>query len=273
MQHHDDHPHARHSAPQGRAARRHARRRWSTRTVGTAVAGTVAVTAITGALCWPQSDDHAKTVASEAAAPTGHVLDTAADPAAPLASPSPTHSATPSKAAAKPKPSPSAPTSHPAQKHSTPTTTTGHTDSGSSRTSPASQPASAVTGTAAQYVQQVIALANTERAKAGCSPLKADSRLNSSAQEHADDMAARNYYEHDTPEGKNAGDRMTAAGYDWHKWGENIHRSPKSPEAAMHDWMNSPGHRANILDCGFKDIGVGVNLSDNGPWWVQNFGS
>ncbi|MBD0740952.1 CAP domain-containing protein [Streptomyces sp. CBMA152] len=274
MQHHDEHPHARHSAPQGRAARRHARRRWSAQTVGTAVAGTVAVTAITGALCWPQSDDHAKTVATEAAAPTEHILDTAANPAAPLSSPSPTHSATPSKSAsAKPKPSHTAPAPHPAQTHTTPTTTTGHTDSGTSRTSPVSQPGSAVTGTAAQYVQQVIALANTERAKAGCSPFKADSRLNSSAQEHADDMAARNYYEHDTPEGKNAGDRMTAAGYDWHKWGENIHRGPKSPEAAMHDWMNSPGHRANILDCGFKDIGVGVNLSDNGPWWVQNFGS
>lgn len=40
----------------------------------------------------------------------------------------------------------------------------------------------------------------------------------------------------------------------------------------MRDWMNSPGHRENILDCGFKDLGVGVNLRANGPWWVQNFG-
>ncbi len=41
----------------------------------------------------------------------------------------------------------------------------------------------------------------------------------------------------------------------------------------MRDWMNSPAHRTNILDCSYKDIGVGVNLTANGPWWVQNFGT
>ncbi|MFE3328198.1 CAP domain-containing protein [Streptomyces sp. NPDC059176] len=116
-------------------------------------------------------------------------------------------------------------------------------------------------------------LANEERAKAGCAPLRTNSRLQAAAQGHADDMAARNYYEHDSPEGRDAGDRIEAAGYDWRKWGENIHKGPKSARTAMQDWMDSPGHRDNILDCGFKDLGVGVNLSSNGPWWVQAFGA
>lgn len=55
--------------------------------------------------------------------------------------------------------------------------------------------------------------------------------------------------------------------------GENIHRGPKTPAQAMEEWMGSPGHRDNILNCSFKDIGVGVTLTANGPWWVQNFGA
>ncbi|MFK8912713.1 CAP domain-containing protein, partial [Streptomyces sp. YS-3] len=156
----------------------------------------------------------------------------------------------------------------------TTTTTRGHGGGGQApRRSTPPRTDNAPAGAAAAYVQQVVDLANAERAKAGCSPFRADRHLNASAQAHADDMAARDYYEHNSPEGRNAGDRMSAAGYDWHKWGENIHRGPKSAADAMRDWMKSPGHRANILDCGFKDIGVGVNLSGNGPWWVQNFGS
>ncbi|MFH9728122.1 CAP domain-containing protein [Streptomyces sp. NPDC017254] len=125
---------------------------------------------------------------------------------------------------------------------------------------------------AERFVQEVVALANTEREKAGCGPLRSESHLRTAAQNHADDMSARDYYEHDNPEGDNAGDRMSGAGYTWSTWGENIHRGPKTPVRAMQDWMNSPGHRANILNCSFKDIGVGVTLTSNGPWWVQNFG-
>ncbi|WP_234386644.1 CAP domain-containing protein, partial [Streptomyces sp. ERV7] len=175
----------------------------------------------------------------------------------------------------RPRPSRSTPASGAAHTDAGKGTTTakGHTGGGQAPRTTTPRKDTAPSGTAAAYVQQVVDLANAERAKAGCSPFKADRRLNTSAQAHADDMAARDYYEHNSPEGRNAGDRMSAAGYDWHKWGENIHRGPKSPADAMRDWMKSPGHRANILDCGFKDIGVGVNLSGNGPWWVQNFGS
>ncbi|MGW6566753.1 CAP domain-containing protein [Streptomyces sp. NPDC054975] len=128
-------------------------------------------------------------------------------------------------------------------------------------------------GKVARYVDQVVALANAERDKAGCSPLRVDGRLRASAQGHADDMADRAYYDHSSPEGRDAGDRITAAGYAWARWAENIHRGPKTPTEAMDDWMSSDGHRRHILNCSFKDIGVGVTLTANGPWWVQNFGT
>ena len=126
---------------------------------------------------------------------------------------------------------------------------------------------------AERYAEQVVALANAERARVGCAPLRPTARLRAAAQAHADDMSARGYYEHRSPEGEDGGDRITAAGYDWRAWGENIHRGPKTPAQAMHDWMSSTTHRRNVLNCSFKDLGVGVNLRSNGPWWVQNFGA
>ncbi|MFG3346130.1 CAP domain-containing protein [Streptomyces sp. NPDC048018] len=122
-----------------------------------------------------------------------------------------------------------------------------------------------------RYVTQVVLLTNAERKKAGCAPLRSDARLGEAAQGHADDMAARASYAHVGKDGRDAGDRMTAAGYPWTSWGENIHRGPESPAEAVEDWMHSPGHRKNILNCAFEDIGVGVNLRANGPWWVQDF--
>ncbi|GAA1964868.1 CAP domain-containing protein [Catenulispora subtropica] len=114
-------------------------------------------------------------------------------------------------------------------------------------------------------------MVNSERAKNGCGPLRIDPKLQAAAQAHSDDMAARNYYEHDTPEGVDPGTRMTRAGYSWKSWGENIYESPHDPATAMAGWMESPAHRDNILDCSYKDTGVGVNLSANGPWWTEDF--
>ncbi|MGE7439742.1 CAP domain-containing protein [Kitasatospora sp. NPDC001175] len=127
------------------------------------------------------------------------------------------------------------------------------------------------TGTAARFAQQIVDAVNAERAKAGCKPLTVNAKLQAVAQEHSDDMAARNYYEHDTPEGVDPGTRITNAGYGWQNWGENIYQSPKDPATAMDGWMNSPAHRDNILDCVFTQTGVGVNLSANGPWWTEDF--
>ncbi|MEE1752981.1 CAP domain-containing protein [Streptomyces sp. SP18CS02] len=183
-----------------------------------------------------------------------------AAPSAPPATSSPLSSASPTgRAAGTPRP----------PRRSAPPTPAG--DPERARAGGAPQ-AGGPRGTAAAYAKRVVALANAERAKAGCSPLRINNRLQAAAQAHANDMSARNYYEHNSPDGRDAGDRMESAGYEWRTWGENIHRGPDDPTGAVRDWMDSPGHRENILNCSFRDIGVGVNLNSNGPWWVQNFG-
>lgn len=138
--------------------------------------------------------------------------------------------------------------------------------SGKAATTPAPAPAG-------PYAQQVADLVNAERAKAGCGPLSVDAKLTAAAQSHSEDMANRGYFDHASPEGHHADHRIEAAGYRWSAWGENIARGQKDPAAVMNAWMNSPGHRANILNCSFKQIGVGVRTGSGGPWWTQVFGT
>ncbi|MFF7178540.1 CAP domain-containing protein [Streptomyces sp. NPDC008121] len=191
-----------------------------------------------------------------------------ASPSASEAGPAPTPEAAPSTAPGTgtvTDPSAPAPgTAPPAARATAATTAPASTAPASARVVPGS-------GKAAPYIDRVISLVNAERDRAGCGPLRHDRRLRSAAQAHADDMSARNYYGHENPEGRNAGDRITAAGYSWSVWAENIHRGPKTPAAAMREWMRSDGHRHNILNCAFKDIGIGLSLNADGPWWVQNF--
>ncbi|MFF9144646.1 CAP domain-containing protein [Streptomyces sp. NPDC014861] len=119
---------------------------------------------------------------------------------------------------------------------------------------------------------EVISLVNAERAKAGCGPLTANATLARAAQGHSADMAARDYFDHTNPDGDGPGERVTAAGYPWSTYGENIAMGQTTAEQVMEGWMNSPGHRANILNCDFKEIGVGVH-TDGGPYWTQVFGA
>ncbi|MEU2632397.1 CAP domain-containing protein, partial [Kitasatospora sp. NPDC007106] len=121
--------------------------------------------------------------------------------------------------------------------------------------------------------QQVVQLVNQERSKVGCTPVKSDDKLELAAQRHSDDMAARNFFDHTNPDGKGPQPRIDAAGYKWSSWGENIARGQRDAADVMKSWMDSPGHKANILNCGFTDLGVGVHLGEGGPWWTQDFGS
>ncbi len=116
---------------------------------------------------------------------------------------------------------------------------------------------------------QVIDLVNAERADAGCSPVSNESHLAAAAQGHSDDMSARNYFSHTTPEGTTFDQRIRAAGYD-KPGAENIAKGQSNAAKVMDAWMNSEGHRANILNCKLKKIGVGVNTK--GMYWTQNFG-
>ena len=121
---------------------------------------------------------------------------------------------------------------------------------------------------------QVVTLVNTERANAGCGALTVDSRLTTAARGHSSDMATRNYFSHDTPEGVTVGTRITNTGYKWSMVGENIAWGQATAAAVMKDWMNSAGHKANILNCGYKNIGVGLAYDTNRrPYWTQDFGT
>jgi uncharacterized protein YkwD len=124
------------------------------------------------------------------------------------------------------------------------------------------------------YEAQVVTLVNQERAKAGCQALTVDSRLTAAARGHSQDMATRNYFDHNTPEGVTPWTRITNAGYRYSAAAENIAEGQTTPASVMDAWMNSPGHRANILNCGLKNIGVGLAYNaKHTPYWTQDFGS
>ncbi|NYT95924.1 CAP domain-containing protein [Salinispora sp. H7-4] len=136
-----------------------------------------------------------------------------------------------------------------------------------STTAPTTAPAPA--GVSAE-AGEVIRLANAERAKAGCAALSVDDKLMTAAQRHSQDQADHRKMSHTGSNGSSPGDRLGDVGYQWRTYGENVAWNQQSPEAVMTAWMNSPGHRANILNCSFTEIGVGV-ASSNGPYWTQVF--
>lgn len=117
---------------------------------------------------------------------------------------------------------------------------------------------------------RVLELVNDERAKNGRNPLTPDDRLTQAARGHSQDMADHDYFSHTGLNGSSPGDRITAAGYIWNYCGENIAMGYSSPEAVVNGWMNSSGHRSNILNANFCDLGVGY--VSQGPHWTQNFG-
>ncbi|MFD9735023.1 CAP domain-containing protein [Umezawaea sp. NPDC059074] len=119
---------------------------------------------------------------------------------------------------------------------------------------------------------KVLEITNQERATAGCAPLTADDRLAASARGHSQDMANQNYFDHVSKDGRTFVDRIKAAGFP-NPGAENIAAGQPTPEAVMKGWMESPGHRANILNCGLKFLGVGVAKGGSfGIYWTQNFG-
>jgi uncharacterized protein YkwD len=117
----------------------------------------------------------------------------------------------------------------------------------------------------------VLALTNVQRRAAGCPPLTLSPQLTKAAQRHSQDMAARGYFSHSTPEGTTWQDREIAAGYPADKTGgENIAYGQETAAVVMRIWMNSPPHRENILSCEFTTIGVGYY--PRGHYWTQDFG-
>ncbi|TDC84077.1 CAP domain-containing protein [Actinomadura sp. 7K507] len=116
-----------------------------------------------------------------------------------------------------------------------------------------------------------VSLTNAERAKAGCPALRVDQRLVIAARKHSADMAANDYFSHTSQNGESPWKRMEDAGYP-SPGAENIAKGHQTAAAVVKGWMDSPGHRANILNCDLRAIGVGRASGPGGPLWTQNFG-
>ncbi|MFJ3803857.1 CAP domain-containing protein [Streptomyces sp. NPDC090088] len=121
---------------------------------------------------------------------------------------------------------------------------------------------------------EVVDLTNRERARAGLRPLAVDPQLAAAAQAYSTDMATRDFYAHTSPEGTQPWDRAAAAGSRRRTIGENIACGQRSAAEVVDGWMNSPGHRANILKPEFTHIGIGFAGGGRaGTYWTQLFGA
>ncbi|WKU08737.1 CAP domain-containing protein [Micromonospora sp. HUAS LYJ1] len=235
---------------------------------GAAAAATLVVSLGIGALLLPDDDGNADRAALDEPVATAPVIpDTAPDTSAP-ASPSATPS--PSPTSASPSPSRTAtPTPTPSRTQAA----SRQTARGGSGTVPPAAPttrAAVSGGGGGSQAQQVVDLVNAERAKAGCAAVTVNAKLTLAAQQHSQDQADHQTMTHTGSDGSNAGQRLDRAGYTWRTYGENVAWNQQTPAAVMQAWMNSSGHRANILNCAFTEIGVGV-ATGNGPYWTQDF--
>lgn len=122
---------------------------------------------------------------------------------------------------------------------------------------------------------EVLELVNQEREREGLSPVRRNATLEAQAEQYACEMIHYNFFAHDNPvTGSTLRDRNRDFGYPFLRIGENLAAGQRSPEEVMNGWMNSPGHRANILNPDFIDLGIGIRSGGSyGYYWVQEFGS
>lgn len=120
------------------------------------------------------------------------------------------------------------------------------------------------------YAEQVVKLVNEERAKAGLPALQMQTSITAAANVRA--MEIKKLFSHTRPDGSNFSSALSVQGVSYRGCGENIAYGQKSPEAVMEGWINSSGHRANILNKNYKNIGVGYYQDERGvKYWVQLF--
>ncbi|MFJ7666536.1 CAP domain-containing protein [Lysinibacillus sp. NPDC097195] len=119
------------------------------------------------------------------------------------------------------------------------------------------------------FEQEVVKLTNAERTKAGLKALQTDDKLMAAAREKSQDMQSKNYFSHTSPTFGSPFDRMKALGITYKSAGENIAQGQRTPQEVVQAWMDSPGHRANILNANYTHIGVGYVKSGN--YWTQQF--
>ncbi|OPA24186.1 serine protease [Bacillus cereus] len=131
------------------------------------------------------------------------------------------------------------------------------------------QPADDIDDSLNQFEQRVVELTNVERKKQGLSDLKINKELSKVARIKSEDMQKNQYFDHNSPTYGSPFDMMKQFGIAYKTAGENIAQGQRTPEEVVQAWMNSPGHRANILNNGYTDIGVGY--VEKGNYWTQQF--
>lgn len=143
--------------------------------------------------------------------------------------------------------------------------------SSSSQGSTSSTPAS-TSGSYSSFQNQVVQLVNQQRAANGLKALTVNSSLTKTATLKSEDMAKLNYFDHQSPTYGSPFDMMKQYGITYRSAGENIAMGQKTPQQVMDGWMNSPGHRANILNSSYTQIGVGIAKNSQGQYiWTQQF--
>lgn len=128
---------------------------------------------------------------------------------------------------------------------------------------------------ASDWRARVLQLVNAERTQRGLSPLTRNATLEAQANQYACEMITYEFFDHVNPvTGSTLPDRARQFSYEYQTIGENLAAGQSSPEQVMEDWMNSDGHRANILHPDFMEIGIGIRESTNQYryYWVQEFG-
>ncbi|NRG28177.1 sporulation protein [Bacillus circulans] len=151
------------------------------------------------------------------------------------------------------------------QSNSKPNTTTQQNTTSESTKNNSANASSSVSA----FEKQVVDLTNKERAKNGLPALTLDNELSKVAKAKSQDMSANNYFDHTSPTYGSPFDMMKQFGVTYKAAGENIAKGQRTPEEVVNAWMNSEGHRANILSNKFTHIGVGY--VENGNYWTQQF--
>lgn len=116
-------------------------------------------------------------------------------------------------------------------------------------------------------------LLNNVRSNAGSDPVSYNAQLDSAAQAHAQDMLDNNYFSHTGLNGSSAGQRATAAGYNWSTVGENIASGYQTESSVLNGWVNSPGHQANNINPNFEEFGLGYARDGMQTRWVLMLGA
>ncbi|MFE4029286.1 CAP domain-containing protein [Priestia sp. YIM B13551] len=150
-----------------------------------------------------------------------------------------------------------------------PATTSTNTNTGTTTSNSSANAVSTSSMTISAYEKQVGDLVNQERAKAGLKPLTINAELSRVARYKSADMHDKGYFDHTSPTYGSPFDMMKSFGISYKSAGENIAYGQKTPKEVMESWMNSSGHRANILNANYTDLGIGY-LSDKN-YWTQQF--